>query len=309
MSQPCLPLPRRRKREESERNSKDDINNDIFRDEMALSRMDASEYLYRVKQQAERLPENFNAPDNESFVPAKASSRSSSGLETGSAASLRYLLSDRTTLHPPPSRAHLPIDEDWLKDTLDSFQKLRDYLETCKENGIGRSKQARLPVPPLKERAMWLVFCIGDTQAQGNKDGYFDDSPNDLQHQSGQETPLWKPDLPENGYVPSVQLIAQMDQVMVRRVLGHLGYFIHHGWDLSPDLSRWIYALLANLEKPIHRDDAARLHSLLRKLTSIRASVEPGSNDLAQINLLITILAIYFEQGSERLMKIPAKEK
>ena len=64
-----------------------------------------------------------------------------------------------------------------------------------------------------------------------------------------------------------MQLLCQMDQVMVRRVLSHYTHFVHVGEVcINKQLSKWIYALLARLEKPIHRDDAAVLFSLLKDL-------------------------------------------
>jgi survival of motor neuron protein-interacting protein 1 len=93
-----------------------------------------------------------------------------------------------------------------------------------------------------------------------------------------------------------------MDQVMVRRVLGQLAYYVKEGWSpCCPQRAAWIYALLARLERPIHRDDAAMLYGLLKKMTLVRAEMKPneeqGRADLARLNVLIAIVGISFEQG------------
>jgi gem associated protein 2 len=97
---------------------------------------------------------------------------------------------------------------------------------------------------------------------------------------------------------------------MVRRVLGHLTHYVVKGFAVTGQRAKWIYALLARLECPIHRDDAVTLYSLLKRLTVAREQIEFTDNDtlsttipsfnadcLASINLLIAIVGIYFEQG------------
>ena len=59
-----------------------------------------------------------------------------------------------------------------------------------------------------------------------------------------------------------------------------------------------MYALLSRLEKPIHRDDAAMLFSLLKVLTKTRARTKPNEKEnLAKLNVLILLIGVYFEQG------------
>ena len=61
----------------------------------------------------------------------------------------------------------------------------------------------------------------------------------------------------------------------------------------------WIYDLLARLEKPIHRDDAAMLFGLLKALTRSRSKqIQPDEKkNLAKLNVLILLIGVYFEQG------------
>ena len=303
--QPCLPVPKKRRR------GKLDFGN--------IEQMDASDYLSLVVEQARRLPEVVSAKDptdkeakRKGFIPIE-----------GSAASLAYLTSARTSTCPPPSVEYLPKNtKQWLDETLDTFSRLRDYLERCRDMGIGGKSANRVPVPPMKDRSAWHIFCVGIDAAQGNDGAYYQDDDNDddgcdeENSVDDNDNPPWRENLPSDGYEPSVSLLLQFDQVMVRRVLSHLVYYVASGWSpATPARARWLYGLLARLEKPIHRDDASVLYKLLKRLSHQRAELKVSTRDdgrgtagngssqdavqirLARINVLIAIVGIYFEQG------------
>jgi survival of motor neuron protein-interacting protein 1 len=283
--QPCLPVPLRRKREDG---STIDFNN--------IESMDAMEYMAAVVQQANALPDVFVAEasteepqDRTVHVPID-----------GSAASLSYLFSKQTAIVPPPTAEYAPPRRAWVDTTLSSFSELRSYLDRCHKEGVGGKGTERMVVPPLRDRSGWHVFCVGEDEAQGNAGSYFDE---DDESNGGDDdaAPQWKQHVPPEGHDPSVQLLLQMDQVMVRRVLSHLAHYVQDGWSpSSKQRSIWFYALLARLERPIHRDDAATLYGLLKDLTLSRAKLDVShinQNELARLNTLIAVVGLYFEQG------------
>jgi survival of motor neuron protein-interacting protein 1 len=291
--QPCLPVSKIRK---DQRDAPDGFNC------INLQEMDAGDYLSLVVEEANRLPEVFCSKKVETNTLSK---RRNELAIHGSAASLSYLLSDRTVLHLPPTIEHLPNNtQKWVDQTLFNFSKLRDYLHNCLQKGVGGRDTNRLPLPPMKDRSAWHTFCVGINEAMGNADAYFDvdhhseDGEVDKPHEEA-----WKKSLPEKGYNPTTSLLLQMDQVMIRRVLGHLVHFVQEGWNpVIEQRSLWFYALLARLERPLHRDDAALLYRLLRTLTLQRAnlSAKELQNDqlsLSKLNVLIAVVGIYFEQG------------
>ena len=291
MSQPCLPIPRRKR----QRDEITDGGNDFD----SIQSMDAEEYLSRVVRQAKKLPDVFVAIDGNDESSSESKGRNHVPIE-GSAASLSYFFSGRTDLTPPLSNDVLPKDPAWMDTTISNFDKLRTYLETCKTKGIGGKKTNRTAFPPMKDRSGWHVFCVGKDEASGNSNSYFgDDGNNDENEDKDEEVPLWEKGVPSTGYQPSVRLILQMDQVLVRRVLSHLIHYICEGWSaFTPQRLAWIYALLSRLEKPIHRDDAAMLFSLLKVLTKTRARTKPNEKEnLAKLNVLILLIGVYFEQG------------
>lgn len=299
-----------------------------------IQQMNATEYLARVSKEAKRLPHVFISSTTS---PRKKRNIQSSNLGNnndkndgdgddddiaqnrgvitkaiipidGSAASLSYLMSKRASITPPPSRLHLPSvsPDEWISTTVANFERLRHYLEKCKEQGIGGKDSNRIPLPPMKDRPSWHIFCVGLEDASGNVCSYYgvddDDHGSVIEGDDDEEeeTAQWRVNLPSDGHVPSVRLLLQMDQVMVRRVLSHLCHYIHLGWSVQTDRRlEWVYGLLAMLEKPLHRDDAATLFGLLKDLTSARATIDcvRDRKGLAKLNVLITLVGIFFEQG------------
>lgn len=335
MSQPCLPTsnPRRRKRDEpssssNEGNRGDDTNNKnglvVTFDE--IESMDASDYLARVIKQAKGMPDIFVADtkpkkttgDESTTTPSQQKPQDNTHVPIdGSAASLSYLLSGRSSLTPPPSANHLPKAADpktWIESVIANYERLRGYLERSKAEGFGGKETNRVPLPTMKDRPSWHVFCVGVDDASGNSGAYFandygeDDNREESKEQQGGngDLPPWRKNLPMDGYVPTVPLLLQMDQVMIRRVLSHLCHYVHLGWSVVAGNGRrgeWIYALLSRLEKPVHRDDAAVLFGLLRDLTLARSKIDFSSNGegdrkkVAKLNVLIVLIGVYFEQG------------
>jgi hypothetical protein len=131
-----------------------------------------------------------------------------------------------------------------------------------------------------------------------------------------------KKQVPQNGYEPTTSLLCQFDQIIVRRVISHHLHYITEGYRMSVQRGKWMYALLARLEKPLHRDEASSLSSLLRELCRLRSelsvndiiiassdgdtggfSSKKGGNYcskdiLSILNTLIVIVGVYFEQCS-----------
>ncbi len=291
--QPCLQVPRRRKRQDED--EKVDFNN------MDIESMDANEYLSAVVQEASALPDVFVAGGVSKAKPAEQHYKDHVPID-GSAASLSYLTSKQTAVVPPPTAQHAPPNQEWVDMTLTNFSELRSYLDRCHEQGVGGKGTKRMPVPSLRDRSGWHVFCVGLDEARGNTGCYFDEDEQSDNEKNEDECPELRNNLPQEGYIPSVQLLLQMDQVMVRRVLSHLVHYVQDGWSAgSKQRSAWLYALLARLDRPIHRDDAATLYGLLKDMTLTRANLkvsQDNQEELARLNTLIAIIGLYFEQGS-----------
>jgi gem associated protein 2 len=341
MSEPCLPVVSRPKKrawngdadyvskeiDTAGKLQEDPSEEEGFED---IETIDASEYLSRVVSQAKKLPEFFvarsHADDGDDGMTSNVAKRDDIPANhrhfvpiDGSAASLSYLLSGRASLTRPPTVEYLPQSpKEWTETTLSNFERLRIYLESCRENGVGGKLTERVAFPPMKDRAGWHLFCVGEEEATGNTDSYFGDDydkPTNFksrQNQNGPSdgettVPEWRREIPAEGHPASVKVISQMDQVLVRQILTHLCHYVGQGWKLTAQRTLWIYALLARLEKPVHRDEASTLFGLLKVLTMARSklnlSVE-GRVELSRLNLLIVLVGVYFEQGASIAMSV-----
>ena len=95
------------------------------------------------------------------------------------------------------------------------------------------------------------------------------------------------------GTLPSVRLLLQFDFVMTQRLVA-----MHVRWldscALSHNRALWLYALLARLHKPLHRDTCAVLRQLVKRLLALRDSCE----EPAALNALLVLAGRYFDQAS-----------
>ncbi len=226
------------------------------------------------------------------------------------------------------------------------------------------SDERKVTVPPSKDSYNWHIFCLGKEEACGNVGGYYDVSDQeqnddeDVEKSTEDGTKCYEPtndqnqsqinssapslfdvrNVPPSGYEPTTSLLCQFDQIIIRRVVNHHLHYLIQGCTMTTQRGKWIYSLLARLEKPLHRDEASSLTSLLRELCRIRSelSVEDLNGDdsdekkrlgsmlstqnelgldkkpsqpkdvLAILNTLIVIIGIYFEQCNtlDAIMKV-----
>ena len=170
----------------------------------------------------------------------------------------------------PETKETIPVE--WARSVLADFSDLRLTLEAHAANGIGGKGGPRLPVPRLKDSRGWHHFCFGATEACPESS---DDDEETV------ETP--------QGTLPSVRLLLQFDFVMTQRLVA-----MHVRWldacALSRNRALWLYALLARLHKPLHRDTCAVLRQLVKRLLALRDSTEG--------RLLLVLAGRYFDQAS-----------
>ena len=228
----------------------------------------------------------------------------------------------------------------WIATTISNFSKLRSYLETQdaiqKQSNIDTQSLRKVAVPKMKDRTGWHVFCLGREEAFGNQGGYFEeidseiesnDDGKDVDDNDGKDPGegtaeretnnlTYNPeDVPSNGHKPTSSLLLQIDQVLTRVLFHHHVHFLcEWKFPLTAHRAAWIYALLARMDKPWHRDECCAVRKVLRECCSRRwelslpeAEEEGGTSteenerkweQLALLNTLIAITGIYYEQGS-----------
>lgn len=231
----------------------------------------------------------------------------------------------------------------WVSTTISSFSKLRSYLETQdaiqKQSNIDTQSIRKVAVPKMKDRTGWHVFCLGREEAFGNQGGYFEEIDSENEEESQDESNNYKGDcgddvvepdndsaekerhiltytpdnVPSDGHKPTSSLLLQIDQVLTRVLFHHHVHFLcEWKFPLTHQRAAWMYALLARMDKPWHRDECCAVRKVLRECCSRRWDLTlPQEGDdrsleknerkweqLALLNTLIAITGIYYEQGS-----------
>ncbi|KAL3760652.1 hypothetical protein ACHAWU_002162 [Discostella pseudostelligera] len=121
------------------------------------------------------------------------------------------------------------------------------------------------------------------------------------------------PSSTQQPHPPTLPLLLQFDQVLTRSIFHHhVHYYCQYKLPLTKARASWIYAILARLEKPLHREECASVRSVLREccerrwklvLPSSSEDVVEGNEEecweqLTLLNTLIAITGIYFEQAA-----------
>ncbi|CAM9920777.1 unnamed protein product, partial [Discosporangium mesarthrocarpum] len=144
----------------------------------------AEEYLIRVRIESRDLPGVVEA-----FVPESVKKEQTSYMP-------------RTEPVPTCPEFLLPREE-WQRDVLATFVDLRQYIRYWKARGVGsKTAGGRLPVPALKDRVGWHIFCVGcadgadDEEDKGAEEGRFSIAGSGGTFQSGKEaeSPRKEPD-------------------------------------------------------------------------------------------------------------------
>lgn len=110
------------------------------------------------------------------------------------------------------------------------------------------------------------------------------------------------------GTPPHLRLLLQFDQVLTRRLLEHHAEWLEDETALSRARGVWIYALLARLDKPVHAGVAATIRQLLRRCWQLRSELDVAdasavaatSLELKALNVLICITGDFFGQLHEQ---------
>jgi len=355
--QQCLPLPRRRKREHNESSSEivfsDDMDAMTYLASVNMEAMRLPDVFVAptITQPAKKeiVHENQNRESSSSFVPIDGSAAGinyilSNRVHIHPPPTKQHLPCQGTNTTDKGGTA-MTMDE-WISSTISNFSSLRIYLNQCHASGLGgkRFTGNRMDVPMSKDRVGWHIFCLGWDEAQGNIGGYFQDEDDDEEgdksdrmisdtekegsadeetkgpFKSNMKNEKWggHSTVPPSGHKPTTTLLCQFDQIIIRRVLAHHVYYLSEGWSFTEPRGRWIYALLARMEKPLHSEDASTLRGLLRDLCRLRAAIDLDDQTVMEkkgieqrkilsiINVLIVVVGIYFEQGggTDNLMAV-----
>ncbi|OCT66381.1 hypothetical protein XELAEV_18042638mg [Xenopus laevis] len=138
--------------------------------------------------------------------------------------------------------------------------------------------------PSTEDEESWKKFCLGERLYS------------DLAAALNSESQHPGIDYIKVGFPPLLSIVSRMSQATVTSVLEYLVNWFEER-NFTPELGRWLYALLACLEKPLLPEAHSLIRQLARRCSQIRAGVEHKEDDrVSPLNLFICLVGRYFEQ-------------
>jgi len=172
----------------------------------------------------------------------------------------------------------------WQRQQVADFSKLRMNLYNQQKRFVDESTY----YPDENNDAAWCMFCFGTE--------FF----NELSKRFAFFSTNNKRFLAENKKMsvpPNLSVMSTMSQPLITKLLEyHIDWFEVTGYSVQQ--GRWLYALLAFLDKPLTPETCSSLRSLARHCAKFRASLlESQDESLNALNLFICLVARYFDQG------------
>ncbi|XP_060685083.1 gem-associated protein 2 isoform X1 [Hemiscyllium ocellatum] len=174
----------------------------------------------------------------------------------------------------------------WQQQQVANFSILRQSIAKHRDHWKSQPLDSNVMLPAPDDEEGWKKFCLGEKL-------YCDSSvpPNTNEIDSPGI------DYVQVGFPPLLSIVSRMSQPTV---FNTLEYLINWFGDkkLYPELGRWLYALLACIEKPLLPEAHSLIRQLARRCSAVRAKLEnPEDAELSAVNLLICLVARYFEQS------------
>ncbi|XP_061700819.1 gem-associated protein 2 [Syngnathoides biaculeatus] len=173
---------------------------------------------------------------------------------------------------------------EWQQRQVSNFSDVRQSITSNRQHWSSQPLDDNVLMPEHGDEEGWKRFCLGvlvqDT-------GIF---PSHTDQEAGL-------DYSKVGFPPFLSIVSRFSQSTVLAVLDILiGWFEERNF--VPQLGRWLYALLACLEKPLLPEAHSSIRQLARRCAQLRTNLESQDDDnLPPLNLLICLVARYFEQN------------
>ncbi|KAK5916330.1 hypothetical protein CgunFtcFv8_011323 [Champsocephalus gunnari] len=174
----------------------------------------------------------------------------------------------------------------WQQHQVSNFSDVRQSIAKNRNHWSSNTLDDNVEMPDITDEEGWKKFCFGETLYLGTSS-------------SRTEAAEAEPALDHSkvGFPPFLTIVSRLNQSTVLMVLETLvGWFEEN--DFAPQLGRWLYALLACLEKPLLPEAHSCIRQLARRCAQLRSALETDEDDkLPALNLLVCLVARYFEQS------------
>ncbi|KAK6481336.1 gem-associated protein 2 [Huso huso] len=174
----------------------------------------------------------------------------------------------------------------WQQLQVANFSDVRQNVNKHREHWKLQSLDNNVVMPNPEDEEGWLKFCLGEKV-------YFER----LLSQDDNDNDNPGIDYVKMGFPPLLSIVSRLSQASVTIVLEYLMNWLGEK-AFTSELGRWLYALLACLEKPLLPEAHSLIRQLARRCSEVRASLESKEDKrLSALNLLICLVARYFEQN------------
>ncbi|XP_067334711.1 gem-associated protein 2 isoform X2 [Channa argus] len=151
----------------------------------------------------------------------------------------------------------------WQQQQVSNFSDVRQRIAKNRKHWSSQTLDDNVLMPKLTDEESWKRFCLGERVYLGttsyNKD-------------TEQEPAL---DFNKVGFPPFLSIVSRLNQSTVLVVLEILINWFEER-EFVPQLGRWLYALLACLEKPLLPEAHSSIRQLARRCGQLRSSLVTG---------------------------------
>uniref|UniRef100_A0A3Q1CHM3 Gem-associated protein 2 n=2 Tax=Amphiprion ocellaris TaxID=80972 RepID=A0A3Q1CHM3_AMPOC len=173
----------------------------------------------------------------------------------------------------------------WQQQQVSNFSDVRQSITKNRRHWSSQSLDDNVLMPKLTDEEGWKRFCLGEKVYLGSSSGHTD---------ADAEPAV---DYSKVGFPPFLSIVSRLNQSTVLMVLEILISWFEER-EFVPQLGRWLYALLACLEKPLLPEAHSSIRQLARRCAQLRSTLDSQEDEkLPALNLLICLVARYFEQN------------
>ncbi|KAF4025562.1 hypothetical protein G4228_017832 [Cervus hanglu yarkandensis] len=171
----------------------------------------------------------------------------------------------------------------WQRQQVTQFSTVRQSVNRHRSHWKSQQLDSNVTMPKSEDEEGWKKFCLGERLcAEGAIGPAASESPGI--------------DYVQIGFPPLLSIVSRMNQSTVTSVLEYLNNWFGER-DFTPELGRWLYALLACLEKPLLPEAHSLIRQLARRCSEVRLLVDSKDDErVPALNLLICLVSRYFDQ-------------
>ncbi|KAF1473567.1 Gem-associated protein 2, partial [Pygoscelis adeliae] len=170
----------------------------------------------------------------------------------------------------------------WQQQQVANFSAVRQSLNKHRSHWRSQHLDSNVTMPKSEDEEGWKKFCLGE-RVYSEVDALSDNESLGI-------------DYIKVGFPPLLSIVSRMNQATVTSVLEYLISWFGEK-KFTPELGRWLYALLACLEKPLLPEAHSLIRQLARRCSEVRVLEENKNEEqISALNLIICLVSRYFDQ-------------